>query len=333
MRFADTEQWLGVALVALWLLTAGLSMIGRVPWRKRVSAATLIGTGVAAGLFTLQATVVDAVADPAGISAADAPLLQWLVAHRTPAATVVAMTISTVGGTAGMAVLATLAALVLWLRHRRWEAGVVIVAAAGAGVLVETLKNLYDRIRPPEATRLVVETNFSLPSGHALGSTVVLGILAAVAALVLRGTAARVTAVVLAAVLVAAIGVSRLYLGVHWLTDVLDGWLVGGTWLALCVMLLVHRQPVPLPDPDPATAVGPAPDLAPELAPDPLADAPTVGLLVDPPAGRPTQKRPATADAPAEPPTIPGPRGTGPRWWVAPAPGERGRPAGGPAPQ
>jgi undecaprenyl-diphosphatase len=314
VRFADAEQWLSVALVALWLLAAGLSKVGRVPRMERLSPATLIGTGVAAGLFTLQAAVVDAVADPAGISAADGPLLQWLVAHRIPAATAVAATISTVGGTAGMAILAALAALVLWLRHRRWEAGIVIVAAAGAGVWVETLKNLYARARPPEASRLVVETNFSLPSGHALGSTVVLGILAAVAVVVLRGAAARVTAVVLAATLVAAIGVSRLYLGVHWLTDVLDGWLVGGTWLALCVTLLLHRQPVPLPDPDPAIAAGPGPDLAPELAPEAQTDAPPVGLLVDPTADRPAQKRSDTpGGTPAEPPPTPGPRGTGPR--------------------
>src|SRR5690349_16733352 len=103
MRFADTEQWLGVALVALWLLVAGLSMAGRLPRVRRLSAAKLIGTGVAAGLFTLQATVVDAVADPDGISAADTPLLHWLVAHRSPAATAAAVKVTTVGGTAGMA--------------------------------------------------------------------------------------------------------------------------------------------------------------------------------------------------------------------------------------
>jgi hypothetical protein len=168
MRFADAEQLLGVALVVVWLLAAALSMAGRFPDGGKLSAATLLGTGIAAGLFTLQAAVVDAVADPDGISAADAPALQWFVEHRTPAFTAVAVAIGTVGGTAGMAVLAAAVALVLWFRRRRWEAGVVIVAASGAGVLVETLKNLYDRSRPPEVTRLTVETNYSLPSGHAL---------------------------------------------------------------------------------------------------------------------------------------------------------------------
>jgi undecaprenyl-diphosphatase len=204
-----------------------------------------------------------------------------LVAHRTLGATVLARGVSDVGGTAGMAVLAALGSLVLWFRRRRWEAGIVVLASAGAGVLVVTLKNVYDRPRPPEATRLIVETNYSLPSGHALGSVVVLGVLAAVAGVVLRGAAARAATVVLAVVVAAVIGLSRLYLGVHWLTDVLDGWLVGGAWLALCVTLLVHRRPVPVPDPDPGPPVdGPPADTA---RPRP-ADPQTVRLAVDPQA-------------------------------------------------
>lgn len=258
MRFADAEQWLAAALLIVWLVAAGLSAFRQVPRVKRLSTVTLTGTGVAAGLFALQAGVVDAVADPDGISAADTPALQWLVDHRAPFATAAATAVSLVGGTSAMAVLAAVVVLVLWFRRRRWEAGVVAVATAGAAILVETLKNIYDRPRPPQATRLVVETNYSLPSGHALGSTVVLGIVAAVAVLVLRGTAARTTAVVLAAVLVVAVGLSRLYLGVHWLTDVLDGWLVGGAWLALCVTVLFHTRPVPLPGPDPERPAGDA---------------------------------------------------------------------------
>ncbi|MCE3554071.1 phosphatase PAP2 family protein [Pseudonocardia sp. RS11V-5] len=297
MRFADTEQVLGVVALVAWALVAALSASGRLPHGRRVSRATLAGTGVAAVLFALQATVVDAVADPDGISAADVPALHWFVEHRSAGATVLALTVSTLGGTASMAVLAAVGTLVLWFRRRRWEAVVVVVASAGAGLLVETLKNVYDRPRPPEATRLAVETNYSLPSGHALGSTVVLGVLAAVAVVVLRSVAVRVAAVVLAVAAVVVIGLSRLYLGVHWLTDVLDGWLVGATWLALCVTLLLHRRPVPVPDPDLGPPVeGSAADTAGPRPEDPQ----TVRLALDPTA-------PDVGDQPTTP--MPRPRG------------------------
>jgi membrane-associated phospholipid phosphatase len=243
MRFADAEQWLGVAVLVAWSLVAGLSLAGRLPLVHRLRRPTLIGTGVAAGLFALQAGVVDAVADPNGISAADPPVLRWMVEHRSPAATAFFQVVAAAGGTAGMAVLATVAAGVLVVRRRIRDAAVVAVAATVSELLVDLLKNSYARPRPPAPTRLGPETNYSLPSGHALGSIVVLGIISAVVVLVVRGAADRAVVVSIAALAVVAIGLSRLYLGVHWLTDVLDGWLVGGTWLALCVTFLVRGRP------------------------------------------------------------------------------------------
>jgi membrane-associated phospholipid phosphatase len=115
--------------------------------------------------------------------------------------------------------------------------------------LTNGFKNLYDRPRPPVGERLAIEGNPSLPSGHALGSVVVIGVLAAVVVLLMRSLALRVLAVVAAAVLVATIGISRLYLAVHWTTDVLAGWFLGGAWLALCVTVLcVARTPTRTPD-------------------------------------------------------------------------------------
>jgi membrane-associated phospholipid phosphatase len=243
MRVADAEQWLGAVVLVVWLLVAGLSTAGRLPRTGRLRRSTLIGTGVAAGLFALQASIVDAVADPDGISAADPPTLQWMVEHRSPAATAFFQAVAAAGGTLGMAVVATAAVAVLWARRRLLDGAVVAVAALGSGLLVDLLKNFYDRPRPPDLTKLGPETNYSLPSGHALGSIVVLGAVTAVVVLAVRRPGVRAAVVTLAALAVVTIGLSRLYLGVHWLTDVLDGWLVGGTWLALCVTFLVRRRP------------------------------------------------------------------------------------------
>jgi membrane-associated phospholipid phosphatase len=259
MRFADVEQWLGGAVLVAWLLVAGLSAAGRLPRSGRLGRSTLIGGGIAVGLFAVQATVVDAVADPDGISAADRPVLQWLVEHRSPPATAFFQAVTTLGGNLGMAVLAAGTAVVLWTRHRRREAAVVAAAAIVAQVLVDLLKNFYSRPRPPELTRLGPETNYSLPSGHALVSIVALGIITAVVLTTVRRPAVRIAVAATASVAVVAIGLSRLYLGVHWLTDVLDGWLVGGTWLAICVTVLVT--------PDRRRGRGPAADAAEAVPP------------------------------------------------------------------
>lgn len=247
MWFADIGVVVAWILLAVWGVAAGLVAVmsvrgrpGRVAGgRGPARACALAGTGVAAVLFTAQAGLVDAVADSAGPGPLDQSVWAWFVEHRGVLATVVMTTVSLVGGTAGMALLAAVGAGVLWWRHHRAEAGIVVIAAVGAGLLSTGFKDLYDRARPPVAQRLTVETNPSLPSGHALGSIVVLGVLAAVAVLVLHRVATRTAAAAAAAAAIVLIGVSRLYLGVHWATDVATGWLLGGTWLALCVTALV----------------------------------------------------------------------------------------------
>jgi undecaprenyl-diphosphatase len=143
-----------------------------------------------------------------------------------------------------MAVTAAMAVALLLRSRRHVEAVTVAVAALGAGALVVGFKHLYGRARPPVTDQLVVQTNASLPSGHALGSMVVLGVLAVVGVLHIQRPAIRAGVVGLAVVLIAAIGLSRIYLGVHWITDVLTGWLLGGAWLAVCsTALLLARTP------------------------------------------------------------------------------------------
>ncbi|WP_344411708.1 phosphatase PAP2 family protein [Pseudonocardia ailaonensis] len=94
-----------------------------------------------------------------------------------------------------MAVLTVVTAVVLPMRRHARQAVVVVVAGAGAGLLVAGLKGLYARQRPHVATQLVLETNASLPSGHALSSLVVVGIVAAVLVHHLPGLRAVVIAV------------------------------------------------------------------------------------------------------------------------------------------
>jgi membrane-associated phospholipid phosphatase len=211
--------------------------------------ALLVGTGVAAVAGLVPALLSNhIVAGGRGPTAADAAAQAFAVAHRSAPLTAVARLLDVLGATLSLWLLAVAATAALAARRRRVEAGLVIGSALVAGALTGGLKLAYARPRPPVADRLVAVGGFSLPSGHTLGTTVVLGVLAVVAWSRLRRRALRVAAGVAAAVGILATGVSRVYLGVHWASDVLDGWLLGGACVALvatALAVLRHRVPGP----------------------------------------------------------------------------------------
>jgi membrane-associated phospholipid phosphatase len=165
----------------------------------------------------------------------DSSVLAFMMDHRTRPLTIALTVITSVGSPFGM----TMASLVAgaWLATRRAWPHLVLVAAVGVGaiVLVTGVKTLVDRVRPPTPDQVVILTNPAFPSGHALGSLTVVGVITAVALARLTGRGAKVAVAVTATAFVVCVGISRLYLGVHWTTDVLGGWLLGGAWLALCL--------------------------------------------------------------------------------------------------
>ena len=243
MWFADIGERIAWSVVAVWALVATVVLatrrttLGRlVP--AQVRTPVLVGAGATSLLLVAQAAVVDHVADLGAPGLADRDVWAWFVDHRAEPVTFVMKGVSVLTDIPQMTVLAIVAAVLLWRIRRRPEAAVVLAATIGATLLVDGFKRLYDRVRPPAAARLMTENNPALPSGHALGSIVVLGVLAAVVVLATRHTLLRVAVVVTAALGVITIGVSRLYLDVHWLTDVVTGWLLGGAWLAVCVTTL-----------------------------------------------------------------------------------------------
>jgi membrane-associated phospholipid phosphatase len=106
---------------------------------------------------------------------------------------------------------------------------------AGSTLLNWLLKGFFQRPRPHFAHPLVIETSYSFPSGHAMESFVVYGMVAYLAVLWLRSWEVRVAAVCGAALVVVLIGFSRVYLGVRYFSDVVAGYAAGGVWLGALI--------------------------------------------------------------------------------------------------
>lgn len=134
-------------------------------------------------------------------------------------------------------VLVVLVSLAL-LATRRWMLAFRVAFASGVGgLVVYGLKALFHRARPVE--QIVHATGFSFPSGHAFASTVFYGMMAYLVWRLVAAAWVRWTAVVVAVALVGAVGLSRVYLNVHFLTDVIAGWASGTAWL-VAVLTVVH---------------------------------------------------------------------------------------------
>lgn len=154
------------------------------------------------------------------------------------------------GGTVALVLATFVVTGLLLLERRPAKAGLVALSVAGGALLSSALKLGIDRPRPDLVPHLVEALSPSFPSGHAMLSTVVyLTLGALLARFEFRRRATRVYVVACAIGLALAIGVSRVYLGVHWPSDVLAGWCLGGAWAIACLVaadrLARHRGAPP----------------------------------------------------------------------------------------
>lgn len=145
-----------------------------------------------------------------------------------------AVDITALGGYPVLAVISAVAAGYLLLAGRRGGALLVVVSAVGGTVITSALKALFDRARPDLVPHLVEVQTLSFPSGHSTLSAVVYLTLGVLLAAVHKGRRMKVYILGWAVALAVLVGLSRVYLGVHWPTDVLGGWSVGAAWALLC---------------------------------------------------------------------------------------------------
>ena len=201
----------------------------------------LIGGAVVLVLALLSAEVYDDVVDDAGLANLDKPTLGFMEQLRSPGLDSFVTGFTNIGGGIGMPILGSL--LTAWLiwTSRTWRPLILIGGAAAVSVTATSLgKTLIGRARPDHADAVPpYESSPSFPSGHTLNTTVVIGLVVYLACLQVHSTVARVSLIVAGGSFIFAMGMSRVYLGHHWMTDVIIGWVLGLAWVG--IVILAHR--------------------------------------------------------------------------------------------
>jgi membrane-associated phospholipid phosphatase len=166
----------------------------------------------------------------------DESILLWIHQFASPTLDRVMLTVTRLGNPKVVIPLACMGFSWLWWQ-RQWSiATVFAINCVGGAVLSATLKLFFGKPRPALWPQIITETTFSFPSGHALGSMVIYGFSAYLLAQRFPQRSRLIYG--LAVLLIGSIGLSRLYLGVHWPTDVLAGYGIGFLWISGCIALL-----------------------------------------------------------------------------------------------
>jgi len=201
-------------------------------FRVRVlSKALVIGFLLAIGVVLLFAWLAEEVNEGETLRF-DEHVRNIVHAHASPALTSAMPFISSVGSPGAMTFLSIVSFLILWLKRWRRAAILLAITFAGGGLIDEVLKLSFRRARPAAYFDYPLPRSFSFPSGHAMFAFCFFGTLASLVTTRLESRRAKVFVWVAAAVLIALIGFSRIYLGVHYPTDVIGGYIAAFIWVA-----------------------------------------------------------------------------------------------------
>ena len=186
-----------------------------------------------------------AVADRDPILARDLQVLVWLHTHGNPVFTAFLLSVSYLHSLLGIAVFSGILAIALWRRHKPYWVLSLALAITGGMLLNTAIKFAFHRGRPVWEDPILTIATPSFPSGHTAAATLFYGFLAVYLASHVEEIGLRVAVIVACIVMVALVAFSRMYLGVHYPSDVLAAMSASTAWLVLClagVRRLSHRH-------------------------------------------------------------------------------------------
>ncbi len=213
------------------------TLLYRLPLVEHLGVQLLVGLIISLACIGAFAAIADEVLEQDTLVQIDTEVANELHGQATPASIQMYRVISWIG-MEGLWILGALTALYFLLRRQRLHLAIWITALIGGTLLNNVLKLVFARARPVFADPFVIEQNFSFPSGHAMMSLIGFGLFAYFGWHALRTSIGRIILVFAAAMLILLVGISRMTLGVHYLSDVVAGFAAGGVWLSACITAL-----------------------------------------------------------------------------------------------
>lgn len=225
-------------------MDAILSRIPRNPGTARLWLLLFATFFLASGFIEIAEDVfLDPIQGDFEANELDRALTSFVVQYRSPYLTQAMTDITALGSISVIFVFCVIVGALLFALKDRIGIFQLFVTVIGAGLWSAGLKMLFGRERPDLADHLVHVSDLSFPSGHSFGAAAVYTVLAFLAARHLRNVRHEVFAYVLAGVIIALVGISRIYLGVHYPTDVMAGICAGSAWTFLVSSAFLWFQP------------------------------------------------------------------------------------------
>ncbi len=206
----------------------------------RMSREGVLGLHFTIGIVVISlatwifADLAEDIANGEPLTIADARFSNWLHLHATPGLTKVMLAVTHLHSTTGITIMSIFVGIYLWRSESRYWILKLAVAIYGGMLLNLWLKEVFQRSRPHFDDPLLSLTTYSFPSGHTMAATVFYGALCVFLFSKTRAWSLRIPLVLATVFLISLVGFTRIYLGVHYLTDVIGAIVEGIAWLTIC---------------------------------------------------------------------------------------------------